>query len=60
MRTADDHVDAEERYLIDAINALRREYEQAAKPYVDRLVYLRSIRAPRYILSVDEAAAFAA
>ena len=33
-----------ETYLMERIDELRRQYEQASKPYVDRLVYLRGIR----------------
>lgn len=33
----------EERYLLDKIRALRKSYEAAIKPYVDRLVELRAL-----------------
>lgn len=40
----DDALRDEERYLIEQIHRLRESYELAAKPYVDRLVHLRSIQ----------------
>ena len=42
----DDRLDAQERQLVEKIREIQREYEQVAKPYVDRLVYIRSIRPP--------------
>lgn len=35
---------AEERYLKEQIHLLRLSYEEAIKPYVDRLVMIRSMR----------------
>ena len=34
----------EERYLHEHIAILQRSYEAAAKPYIDRLVSIRSMR----------------
>ena len=34
---------SEEQYLIEQIELLQRSYEKAAKPFIDRLIYLRSI-----------------
>ena len=34
--------DPEEQFLYEKLAALRREYDQAAKPYLDRLVAIRS------------------
>jgi len=34
---------SEEQYLIEQIEFLQRSYEKAAKPFVDRLIYLRRI-----------------
>lgn len=57
----EDQLDAEERFLIDQIRTLQLEYEKAAKPYVERLVLIRSLRpAPRFMLSVEQAQMFAA
>ena len=46
---------AEERYLLGQLAIIRQSYEQAAKPYVDRLVALRSRSLPQMIVSIDEA-----
>lgn len=37
----------EAEYLMQQIDRLRLEYEKAAKPYVDRLIYLKSIELPK-------------
>jgi len=34
----------EERYLFAQLAILQRSYEAAAKPYVERLVYIRSMQ----------------
>lgn len=58
MRTSEDTLDAEERYHPEAIHALRLQYEAAIKPYVDRLVYLRSIRPyPPIVITLEQAKA---
>ncbi len=44
--SVDDEAQDEERALIEHIEQIKREFERAAKPYVDRLVYLRSLRVP--------------
>lgn len=46
---------AEERYLLGQLAIIRQSYEQAAKPYVDRLVALRSMSRPQMLVSIDEA-----
>lgn len=46
----------EEHYLIEQIKLLQQAYEKAAKPFVDRLIYLRSIELPRPIFIPEEAA----
>jgi hypothetical protein len=38
--------DEEERWLIEHIEAIQREYQKAIKPYVDRLVQIRSWKLP--------------
>ena len=58
MRTTEDALDAEERYHLEAIHALRLQYEAAIKPYVDRLVCLRSIRPQTpFVITVEQARA---
>ena len=50
--------DEEERYLLDTLDGLRRSYEKAAKPYIDRLVRIRNARpAQPMIVSIAEAKA---
>jgi len=36
----------EERHLLDILAQIRRAHEEAAKPYVDRLIAIRSLRPP--------------
>ena len=43
----------EEQYLVNQIDLLRESYEKAAKPYVDRLIQIRSMSLPS--LSIDKA-----
>ncbi len=51
--------DEEERYLCERLADLRRSYELAAKPYIERLVAIRSIRpAPSITLTLDQARDF--
>lgn len=51
--------DAEERYLYDRLADLRRSYELAAKPYIERLVAIRSMRTgPSITLTLDQAREF--
>ena len=46
----------EERYLYERLADLRRSYELAAKPYIERLVQIRSLRpAPSITLTPDQA-----
>jgi hypothetical protein len=47
---------SEEQYLIEQIELLQRSYEKAAKPFVDRLIYLRKIELPKPIFIPEEAA----
>jgi len=47
---------SEEQYLIEQIEWLQRSYEKAAKPLVDRLIYLRTIELPKPIFIPKEAA----
>ena len=47
---------SEEQYLIEQIELLQRLYERAAKPFADRLIYLRTIEFPKPIFIPEEAA----
>ncbi len=50
---------AEERYLLDRLAELRKDYELAAKPYIDRLVAIRSMQTtPSITLTLDQAREF--
>ena len=48
----------EEALLIDVLNQLQESYNRAAKPYVDRLVVLRSLRPmPPMLVTYEQAKA---
>lgn len=56
MQTAID--DSEERYLRETLAMLQESYAKAAKPYIDRLVMIHSMRVPAPItLSLEQAQA---
>lgn len=58
MRTSEETLDVEECYMLERIRELRLQYEAAIKPYVDRLVYLRSIRPqPPISIALEQAEA---
>ena len=40
---------SEEQYLIEQIELLQRSYEKAAKPFIERLISLRTIELPKPI-----------
>jgi hypothetical protein len=44
---------SEERYLLEALSKLQKSYNQAAKPYVDRLIAIRSIRMPKMTITLE-------
>lgn len=49
---------AEERWTLETLRALNDAHQKACKPYLDRLVYLRSIQpAPRVLLTLEQAMA---
>lgn len=49
----------EREYLIDQIRMLQREYEKAAKPYVDRLVQIAACNpTPRMVLPAGDLESF--
>jgi hypothetical protein len=45
----------EQEYLVQQINLIRLEYEKMAKPYIDRLVYLKRIEQPSIFLIHEQA-----
>jgi hypothetical protein len=50
----------EQEYLLQQIDLIRLEYEKAVKPYVDRLVYLKSLEPlPPIFVTFEQAAAIA-
>lgn len=50
---------AEERYCYQALAELRKSYDLAAKPYIDRLVRIQSMRPPPPImLTLDQTREF--
>lgn len=55
----DQSFDEEERFLIGKIQRIQEEAQRTAKPYVDRLVHLRSLRPmPPMIITAEQARAF--
>lgn len=48
-------LDDQERWAIDQIEALQREYHERAKPFVDMLVRIRSLQPPPPIYLSKEA-----
>lgn len=47
--------DYEETWLREQLVRLQREYQKEAQPYVDRLVFLESMKAPSFtLLSVED------
>lgn len=51
--------DTEERYLLERLAELRKSHELAAKPYIDRLVAIRSMQTtPSITLTLDQAREF--
>lgn len=49
-----DPYDVEERFLVEQIKAIQEAYQKAAKPYVDQLVRIRSMRAPNRVYVTRE------
>ncbi len=47
--------DSEERYLRETLAMLQESYAKAAKPYIDRLVAIRSLRTPQMFMTVEQA-----
>lgn len=49
----------EERYCYQMLAELRKAYERDAKPFIDRLVHLKSLEpTPRIVLTVEQAREF--
>ena len=51
-----DFNNAEERYLRETLAILQESYSKAAKPYIDRLVVIRSTRPPAPMMVTREQA----
>jgi len=52
-------IDNEEAYCYEMLAQLRRSYESDAKPYIDRLVKLKSMQTPApIVLTLDQAREF--
>jgi hypothetical protein len=49
--------DNEERFLLETIHLIKQEFDKAAKPYVDRLCVIRSMRQTQFTISVNQAIA---
>ena len=52
--TVEGRLASEERYLLDQLRQIQESYKRMAKPYVDRLVQLNSLRVPRLIMMINE------
>jgi len=56
MANYDEDMDEQERLLVGMIRDIQEQYHRAAKPYVDRLMYLRSLRPmPPMIITIQQA-----
>ena len=49
---------AEERYCYQMLSELRKSYELAAKPYIDRLVAIKSTQTRSITLTLDQTREF--
>lgn len=59
MSRHDEDFDEHERFLIGEIQKIQEAYQLAAKPYIDRLMYLRSLRPmPPMFITVEQAKEF--
>lgn len=45
--------DLEERWLIEQIESIRRDYEKAAAPFVQALIRIRAVRIPRIFVPFE-------
>lgn len=48
----------EEEYCHQALADLRKSYERNAKPFIDRLMMIQAMKAPRVVLTPDQALEF--
>ncbi|WEM05603.1 hypothetical protein [Pseudomonas phage vB_PaeM-G11] len=46
-----------EKFIREHLVALQREYMERAKPWVDQLVQIESMKPVRYLLTLEQAAA---
>ena len=51
-----DCLEDQERYLLDMLHAIRESHDKAAKPYLERLLEIRSRRIPKHIVVTEEQA----
>ena len=49
----------EQEYLLQQIDLIRLEYEKVVKPYVDRLIYLKSLEIPSRFVTFEQYEAIA-
>ena len=52
--TSDDRLDETERFLYQQLVFLQEEYQKAAKPIVDQLVFIKNLRAPVIVIHKDQ------
>ena len=59
MSNHNEALDEHERYLVGEIQRIQEAYQLAAKPYIDRLMHLHSLRPmPPVIITMEQAKAF--
>ena len=49
-----DCLEDQERYLLDMLHAIRESHDKAAKPYLESLLEIRSMRIPKQIVVTEE------
>ena len=50
-------MEEQERIIREHLASLQREYMERAKPWVDQLVQIESMKPVRYLLTLEQAAA---
>jgi hypothetical protein len=45
----------EEQYLHETLDWIREDYARAAKPYIDRLIFLKSLKPTQYVITEEQA-----
>ena len=51
-----DCLEDQERQLLDMLHAIRESHEMAAKPYLERLLEIRSMRIPKQTVVTEDLA----